>query len=244
VAKFYVVFEGHQRGVFENWSECQKATVGYSRAAHLKFASKEAAETAFAAYTPPKVDEVLEVADSCAKFTVIQRAYVPVRIYCDGACPNNPDACGSTVVIASNQKVKDAWFGDYRNKGTHNEAELRALLKALQFAAKYTEQNTTVEIISTSEYSLKAVFEWAPEWAANNWKKQNGPIANLKLVKDCYTKAQQLGRYLQVTLADGRKSNRGTKLADHFANQAVSLAQVAWRRVTAEEYRLAQETIQ
>lgn len=82
-------------------------------------------------------------------------------------------------------------------------------------------------VISASEYSLKAVFVWGPEWAANTWKKQNGHIANLKLVKDCLAQAKKLDRNLQVTISDGRKSNRGTKFADYLANQTVSLEQVA-----------------
>ncbi len=45
--KFYVVWHGHQPGVYMTWAECQKQIAGFSSAKYKSFASLELAEKAF-----------------------------------------------------------------------------------------------------------------------------------------------------------------------------------------------------
>lgn len=42
--KYYAVKEGMVRGIFETWSECQQAVLGYPRAIYKSFTRKEDAE--------------------------------------------------------------------------------------------------------------------------------------------------------------------------------------------------------
>ncbi len=45
--KFYVVWEGRDTGIFDNWPECQKAIQGHPGAKYKSFESKSEAEAAF-----------------------------------------------------------------------------------------------------------------------------------------------------------------------------------------------------
>jgi len=45
--KYYVVWEGHQPGIYESWADCQKQTAGYQGAKFKSFTSKSEAEQAF-----------------------------------------------------------------------------------------------------------------------------------------------------------------------------------------------------
>jgi ribonuclease HI len=45
-AKFYTVWEGRQKGVFDTWEECQKQVVGFEGAKYKSFESKSEAEKA------------------------------------------------------------------------------------------------------------------------------------------------------------------------------------------------------
>ena len=46
--KFYVVWEGHDRGVFKTWQQCQQQINGFSGAKYKSFGSMAEAEKAFA----------------------------------------------------------------------------------------------------------------------------------------------------------------------------------------------------
>jgi ribonuclease HI len=46
--KFYVVWKGRERGVYDNWEDCKKQTHGYANPAYKSFESREEAMAAFA----------------------------------------------------------------------------------------------------------------------------------------------------------------------------------------------------
>ena len=45
--KFYVVWEGHKKGVFTSWNVCKKHIENFSGAQYKAFSSKDEAEKAF-----------------------------------------------------------------------------------------------------------------------------------------------------------------------------------------------------
>ena len=45
--KFYVVWQGHEPGVYKTWAECQSQINGYSGAKYKSFPTLSAAEKAF-----------------------------------------------------------------------------------------------------------------------------------------------------------------------------------------------------
>lgn len=218
MAKHYVVWKGLKRGVFDSWDECQAAIKGFPDAKFRAFPTKEAAEAAFAPYSNPSRSGAFNRARSNGstagpKFTVIKRSPLPVQIYCDGACAENPGPCASAAAVFENGELLESWSGAYQENGTNNTAELNALLKALELAQKYTGMGKQVEIIGDSLYSLNAVFVWAKGWEAKGWVKKDGPIANLELIQACYALACSLGDAIQVT----HVGNEGNELVDQLA---------------------------
>ena len=56
---YYAVKKGHKIGIFENWSEAQSATAGFSEPDFKKFKTKEEAEELLqATYQNPMIDTV------------------------------------------------------------------------------------------------------------------------------------------------------------------------------------------
>lgn len=228
MAKYYVVWKGFKRGVFESWEECQLATKGFPDANFKAFPTKEAAEQAFAPYSKPSsgvrtAKPKAGGSTNSPKFTVIKRSPLPVQIYCDGACVENPGPCASAVAVFENGELLESWAGAYQEQGTNNIAELNALLKALEFAQKYADLGKQAEIIGDSLYSLNAVFTWARGWEAKGWTKKDGPIANLGLIQACYALAGTLGDSVQVTHVEGHRGSVGNELVDRLATQAITL---------------------
>lgn len=121
-------------------------------------------------------------------------------------------------------ELLESWSGAYQEHGTNNTAELNALLKALEFAQKYTGMGKQVEIIGDSLYSLNAVFIWAKGWEAKGWVKKDGPIANLELIQACYSLARSLGDAIQVTHVEGHSGDAGNELVDRLAANQIFVA--------------------
>ena len=48
--KYYVVFEGRRRGVYDSWAECQREVSGYNHALYKKFRTQSEAFDAFDRY--------------------------------------------------------------------------------------------------------------------------------------------------------------------------------------------------
>ena len=46
--KYYVVWQGHETGIFDTWAECKALVEGYPGPVYKSFASREEAETAYA----------------------------------------------------------------------------------------------------------------------------------------------------------------------------------------------------
>jgi ribonuclease HI len=67
--KVYVVFEGRQRGIFEDWVDCHNATNGFRGNCFKSFSSHEEAEQAWLAYKN-KEDSRIETKKEDSKKTL------------------------------------------------------------------------------------------------------------------------------------------------------------------------------
>jgi ribonuclease HI len=174
--KFYAVLKGHKIGIFSTWADCQASTKGYSGAAFKSFATKQEADTYLGntaarlgalpetlAGTSPKTlptksTQVSPATNNPDGLTVVLAYKIPVQIYTDGACDPNPGATGSGLVVYEHGKLTTLKYGYHSPSGTNNTAELIALREAIKLALYYIEKGQPVEILSDSDYSLKAVF--------------------------------------------------------------------------------------
>jgi ribonuclease HI len=243
--KFYAVLKGHKAGIFSTWAACQASTKGYSGAIFKSFATKEEADiylgntSTLSAILPvassTKSTQISAVTNTPDGLTVVLAYRFPVQIYTDGACDPNPGATGSGLVVYEHGKLTALKYGYHSPNGTNNTAELIALREAIKLAHHYIEKGQPVEILSDSDYSLKAVFIWSEGWKSKNWTKSgNATIQNLELIKECYTLSRPLIGKVQITHVRAHLGTQGNELADRLSVQA-QLQQVSdWIDYTDE----------
>ena len=159
----------------------------------------------------------------------------PIQIYTDGACDPNPGATGSGLMIYEYGKLTTLKYGYHAPNGTNNTAELIALREAIKLAHDYIEKGQPVEILSDSDYSLKAVFVWSEGWEKKNWTKGgSAPIQNLELIKECYVLSRPLIGKVQMTHVRAHSGTEGNELADRLSVQAQLQQVTGWTDYTDE----------
>jgi ribonuclease HI len=239
--KFYAVLKGHKVGIFSTWAACQAATKGYSGAAFKSFPTKEEADVYLGNTSTlagaPSVKSTRAPATSSTPegLTVVLAYQFPVQIYTDGACDPNPGATGSGLVVYEHGKLTTLKYGYHSPNGTNNTAELIALREAIKLARHYLEKGLPVEILSDSDYSLKAVFVWSEGWKKKNWTKGgSAPIQNLELIKECYALSRALIGKVQMTHVRAHLGTEGNELADRLSVQAQLQQVTGWTDYTDE----------
>ncbi len=144
--KFYVVWEGKTKGVFDNWEACKDAVTGYLGAKYKSFSSKKEADDAFKkgvaalSKTPPVSSKSDIVANS---------------ICVDAACSGNPGIMEYRGVLTFSKKeiFRKGPFPD----GTNNIGEFLAIVHALAFLNQqqkfdtviYTDSKTAISWVKT-----------------------------------------------------------------------------------------------
>ncbi|MDX2147860.1 MAG: ribonuclease HI [Planctomycetota bacterium] len=89
-----------------------------------------------------------------------------VQMYTDGACSGNPGPGGWAYIIrhpASGKEIENSG-GDPAT--TNNRMELQAVIEGLNLL----KVPTRVELYSDSQYVLKGLNEWLPQWKARGWR--------------------------------------------------------------------------
>lgn len=100
---------------------------------------------------------------------------------CDGAAKGNPGPAGWAWVIADAEGRPERWEAGPLGRATNNVGELTALRRLLESVAP----GTSLEVRMDSQYAMKAVTQWLPNWKRNGWRTAAGkPVANQELVQD------------------------------------------------------------
>ncbi|WP_457572927.1 ribonuclease HI [Desulfolithobacter sp.] len=137
-----------------------------------------------------------------------------VEIYIDGACRGNPGPGGWGVLLRykSNEKrLKGAEF-----EATNNRMELTAAIMALEALRRPCQ----VRITTDSQYVLKGITEWLPNWKRRNWKTADKkPVKNVDLW-------QRLDEAIQTHQVEwiwvrGHNGHPENELVDQLANHAI-----------------------
>lgn len=143
---------------------------------------------------------------------------------CDGASKGNPGPAGWGWVIADSAGEPDRWAAGPLGTATNNVAELTALERLLST----TDPGTPIEVRMDSQYAMKAVTTWLPNWKRNGWKNAAGkPVANQELVVriDTLLAGREVDfRYVPAHQVDGDRLN---DFADRAAGQAARTQQPA-----------------
>lgn len=98
-----------------------------------------------------------------------------VKIYTDGACSGNPGAGGWWAILVYGDKEKELSGGE--KETTNNRMELMAVIAALE----KLKEPCKVDVYSDSNYVLKGISEWLPDWKKRGWKTADKkPVKNVE----------------------------------------------------------------
>jgi len=129
-SKYYVVWEGHQKGIFDTWDKCKKQVDGYTGAKYKSFESLEEAKKAFGGNPWNYFNKTAKIPLS----SEIRKQYgEPLKqaICVDAACSGNPGVLEYRGVdIAAGQEIFHR--GPFP-EGTNNIGEFLAIVSGLVY---------------------------------------------------------------------------------------------------------------
>ena len=135
-----------------------------------------------------------------------------MRIYfTDGSASPNPGPGGFAVLLDGKPVVLGSEPGG--GQTTNIRMEGLALIAALKHA-----NGEPCEIWTDSEFWINVITKWAPAWERSGWKKKNGEISNLEIVKEvCDLYKHSNAKLVWIR---GHNNHELNELADHWANEA------------------------
>lgn len=243
-SKFYVVWEGREKGIFTDWNTCKKQVEKFAGAKYKSFKTRAEAEAAFSGRSATPSKSALESdkpskpsspkkktsAQGLKTYTAddIAEMRIDTKIFTDGGCEPNPGKAGSGVAVYRNDVVDELWYGLYNPNGTNNTAELHALHQALLMAKSEIENEKSVAIFCDSKYSIQCVTQWAVGWEKKGWVKKGGEIKNLELIKEMFALHQLLKNKIQVLHVNGHVGVEGNELADRMSMIAIEAKEISF----------------
>jgi ribonuclease HI len=146
--KIYVVWDGHEPGIYDSWEKCKLQTKNYPQAKYKSFPNKETAEEAFGIgfYEFQKLNKSTKPSKRIP-------AEVNLNSICvDAASSGNPGRMEYRGVDTKTQKV--LFHQGTFNQATNNIGEFLALVHGLGFLKK---QNSSRAIYSDSRTAMSWV---------------------------------------------------------------------------------------
>jgi len=214
--KYYVIWEGRQTGIFEDWPTAQASVAGHKGAKFKGFETRALAEEAFR-----QAPEKSIVAKKTRKTSSKRPAFeldesFDIHIFSDGGCDPNPGPAASGIIVYHSGTIRSKYYGLY-HRGTNNTAELNALFEAMRLAKNLLTEGFKVQILSDSSYSVKAMTQWAAGWQRKHWTRGKGEVlANADLIKKMYEYYVQLPSSLSIIHVKGHSGVEGNELADRM----------------------------
>lgn len=152
---------------------------------------------------------------------------ITINIYVDGSSRGNPGPGGYGVVafVHENDKIPDYSYSEVSIENTtNNREELKAILKAFEYAERvqknnfYKDYNLTFIIHSDSAYCVNICNDWIYTWARNNWiNSKKKVIENKDLIETLYKYINTDFFPCQIIKTTGHGGVYGNELADALA---------------------------
>lgn len=131
-----------------------------------------------------------------------------ITYFTDGSCSPNPGPGGFSVI-----KNNKPTIVGYELDSTNIRMEGKALIAAIADS-----KGEDCQILSDSEFWINVVTKWAPNWRANGWKKRNGEIKNLDIVRELFELHESSNA--ELVWVRGHVGVVNNELADQWANKA------------------------
>ncbi len=137
-----------------------------------------------------------------------------VIIYADGACKGNPGKGGWGAVLECGEHTKEIFGGQAQT--TNNRMELTAAIEALNALKK----PCNIDLYTDSQYVMKGIMEWMPNWKKNGWKTSDKkPVKNADLWQLLDVARQN--HMVRWHWVKGHAGHPGNERADALANKGV-----------------------
>lgn len=158
--KYYVVWQGHNPGIYSSWDECKAQVHNFTNASYKSFESKAEAEKAF------KSGPVTKKGTTISKKTSLQRksSIIGESLSVDAACSGNPGLMEYRGVWTAD-KAEIFHFGPVQD-GTNNIGEFLALVHGLALLKKKEYHKTPIYSDS------RTAISWVVKKKANTKLKQ------------------------------------------------------------------------
>ncbi len=137
-----------------------------------------------------------------------------VEIFTDGACRGNPGPGGWGAILRYKGMEKELYGSEPAT--TNNRMELMAAIRALE-----TLKRPCKVILSTdSQYLMKGITEWLPNWRRRQWKTSAGkPVKNQDLWQRLVKALEK--HQVQWEWVRGHSGHPENERADRLANLAI-----------------------
>lgn len=147
--KYYVVWQGNQPGIYENWTDCQLQIKGFPNAKYKSFSSREEAEAAYTGGYTPSSRSAQQKSQKPLSFPEERRSEVVWdSIAVDAACSGNP---GAMEYQGVDTRTGSRIFHQQFKLGTNNIGEFLAIVHAL---AMFERQGKDTPIYTDSRTAM------------------------------------------------------------------------------------------
>lgn len=102
-------------------------------------------------------------------------------VFTDGSCQGNPGRGGWGAVYARSGEVVEQRNGA-EPETTNNRMEFTAIIEGLRMLPETSSET----IYTDSQLVVNTLTKWASGWEKRGWKRKDGPVKNLDLVKCAY----------------------------------------------------------
>jgi ribonuclease HI len=137
-----------------------------------------------------------------------------VYAFTDGACRGNPGPGGWGVVLRFRDRERELHGGELLT--TNNRMELMAAIQALEALSR----PCSVSICTDSQYLLKGITEWLPNWVRRGWKTAaKSPVKNADLWQRLV--AAETPHRVEWQWVKGHSGHAENERADGLANRGL-----------------------
>ncbi len=171
--KYYVLWRGHQPGIYTDWAEVQKQITGFKDAKFKIFGSKKLAQKAFAEGPLNYQGDYKKTRDLTDEELEQIGAPIEISLCVDAACNHKGDFEYRGVWTFSRDEVFRV--GPYHN-GSNNIGEFLALVHALAFLNSHRDEKMKVLPIYSDS---KIAMDWVKAGVCRTKQKPSAEVLNL-----------------------------------------------------------------
>lgn len=135
----------------------------------------------------------------------------------NGTTPPNPGGNAALVEARAGDSVARWDFFECAPNTTNQKMALAGAIATLEWLHRQW-RRARVRYVSDSEYLVKGMREWVPDWRARGWRRKAGAIENLELWKKLVQSAE--GHEVEWQWVRGHAGHAKNEYANYLAQRA------------------------